>query len=130
MKEELSILQHKEGELSHKKSDLEKQLEVSESETVSVRNQLKVAQTRIEDLQAAIKGDMDTDKDSSDEKEMSTFLEHHRRAMSVHRERNSMARESVIREMSVPRDVRYSVTREIPSISRDIQTPRVPRDIL
>ena len=35
--------------------------------------------------------------DSSDE-EMSVFLEHHRRAMSVQRERESMARESVLRD--------------------------------
>ena len=58
----MSTLQGKEAELCHKKSDLEKQLEVSETETVSVRNQLKVAQTRITDLQAAISGDIDSDK--------------------------------------------------------------------
>ena len=44
---------------------------------------------------------------SSDE-EMHSFLEHHRRAMSVQRERESMARESVFRE---------SVLRE--SVGRD-----------
>ena len=41
--------------------------------------------------------------DSSDE-EMASFLEHHRRAMSVQRERESMARESVLRD-SVLREI-------------------------
>ena len=62
MREEMSTLQGKEAELSHKKSDLEKQLEVAEAETVSVRNQLKVAEKRIIDLQAAIHGAIDSDK--------------------------------------------------------------------
>merc|ERR1719154_152917 len=56
MREELSTLQGKEAELSHKKSDLEKQLEVAEAETLSVRSQLKVSETRIIDLQAATRG--------------------------------------------------------------------------
>merc|ERR1712142_822681 len=50
MREEMSTLQGKEADLAHKKSDLEKQLEVSEAETSSVRNQLKVAEKRIVDL--------------------------------------------------------------------------------
>jgi len=130
MREELSILQGKEGELSHKKSDLEKQLEVSEAETVSVRGQLKVAQTRIEDLQAAISGEIDSDKDDSDDEEMSTFLDHHRRAMSVQRERNSMTRDSVIRELSAPREIRASMPREIrSSMTRDIRAS-MPRDTI
>ena len=62
MREELSTLQGKEAELSHKKSDLEKQLEVAEAETLLVRSQLKVSETRIIDLQAAISGDIDSDK--------------------------------------------------------------------
>ena len=48
-------------ELSHKKSDLEKQLELSEAETLTVKNELKIALRRIDDLQAAIGGEMDSD---------------------------------------------------------------------
>ena len=62
MREEMSTLQGKEADLMHKKSDLEKQLEVAETETSSVRNQLKVAEKRIVDLQAAIHGAIDSDK--------------------------------------------------------------------
>jgi len=48
---------------------------------------------------------------SSDE-DMHSFMEHHRRAMSVQRERESMARESVTRGDSV---LRESMTRELRS---------------
>ena len=48
---------------------------------------------------------------------MHSFLEHHRRAMSVQRERESMARESIVRE-SMGRD--SSVLRE--SMTREVQT--------
>jgi len=104
LREEFSTLQGKEIEISHKKSDLEKQLEVAEAETLTVRNELKTAQKRIEDLQVAISGEIDSDtisdqdSDSSDE-DMASFLDHHRRAMSVQRERESMARESVMRDI-------------------------------
>lgn len=53
---------------------------------------------------------------SSDE-DMHSFMEHHRRAMSVQRERESMARESMVRE-SVGRGdsvLRESMTRELRS---------------
>merc|ERR1711892_508965 len=131
MREEMSTLQGKEAELSHKKSDLEKQLEVAEAETVSVRNQLKVAEKRIIDLQAAIHGAIDSDKEDSDDEGMEDFLEHHRRAMSVQRERSSLARDSMIRELSAPREIRASMPREIrASMPREpIAMPRDSRDI-
>jgi hypothetical protein len=47
--------------MAHKKSDLEKQLEVAEAETLTVRYDLKTAQKRIEDLQVAISGEIDSD---------------------------------------------------------------------
>jgi len=129
MREELSTLQGRESELSHKKKELEKQLEVAEAESISLRNQLKVSQTRIEDLQAAIKGDIDSDKEDSDDEGMEAFLDHHRRAMSVQRERNSMARDSMIRELSVSREIRASVPREIrASMPREVRAS-APRDI-
>ena len=43
------------------------QLELAEAETIAVRNELKIAQRRIEDLQVAIQGDMDTSMGESDE---------------------------------------------------------------
>jgi len=137
MREEMSTLQGKEADLAHKKSDLEKQLEVAETETSSVRNQLKVAEKRIVDLQAAIHGAIDSDKEDSEDEGMEDFLEHHRRAMSVQRERNSMARDSMIRELSAPREIRASMPREIrASMPREIRAsmPRevrasMPRDI-
>jgi len=104
LKEELSTLQGKEVEMNHKKSDLEKQLEVSEAETLTVRNELKTALKRIEDLQLAISGEIDSDavsdqdSDSSDE-DMASFLDHHRRAMSAQRERDMIARENVMRDI-------------------------------
>ena len=53
---------------------------------------------------------------------METFLDHHRRAMSVQRERNSMARDSMIRELSAPREIRASMPREIrASMPREIR---------
>ena len=71
-KEELAAKQGKDTEYSHKKLDFEKQLELAEAETISVRNELKIAQRRIEDLQAAIQGDMDTSVGESDEDEEDT----------------------------------------------------------
>jgi len=153
LREEYTTLQAKEADVSHKKADLEKQLEVSQSETHNVRNELKVAMKRIEDLQVAISGEIDSDNnsdqdsDSSDE-EMATFLDHHRRAMSVQRERDSMQRDSVMRELSVQRemrgremsagprdirsmsrDIRASVAREFESATRDLHPVRETREI-
>ena len=81
----------KESEVNHKKSDLEKQLEVimmitnkqhedgdnddqnddenltqsslqvAEAETVAVRGELKTALKRVEDLQSAISGELDSE---------------------------------------------------------------------
>ena len=56
---------------------------------------------------------------------MHSFLEHHRRAMSVQRERESMARESVLREsmgrdmVSMSREVRASVGRNFSAIEEN-----------
>ena len=66
-KEELSGLQGKDTEYTQKKLDWEKQLELSEAETIAVKNELKLAQRRIEDLQLAIQGDMDTSVGESDD---------------------------------------------------------------
>merc|ERR1711862_15839 len=102
----------KETEANHKKSEVEKQLEVVESEKIALKNQLKLAQSRIESLQKALKGE-----DSEEEEEMTTFLDHHRRAMSVTRAR------SMTRELSVGRDTRGS------SLSRDFRASSMTRDV-
>ena len=61
-------------------------------------------------------------QDDSDDEGMETFLDHHRRAMSVQREQNSMARDSMIRELSAPREIRASMPREIrASMPREIR---------
>ena len=76
VKEQLAGLQGRDSEFSQKKLDFEKQLELAEAETISVRNELKIAQRRIDDLQVAIQGDMDTsvgeseDDDDEDDPEM------------------------------------------------------------
>jgi len=67
VREGLAALQGKDSEYVQKKLDFEKQLELSEAETIAVRNELKIAQRRIEDLQVAIQGDMDTSVGDSDE---------------------------------------------------------------
>ena len=68
-------------------------------------------------------------QDDSDDEGMETFLDHHRRAMSVQRERNSMARDSMIRELSAPREIRASMPREIrASMPREIRAS-MPREI-
>ena len=106
-------MQTKEMESNGKKSEVEKQLEVVESEKSSLKNQLKLAQTRIESLQKALKGE-----DSEEEEEMASFVEHHRRAMSVTRE----GRRSMTREISVGRDMRSS------SLTRELRASSMTRD--
>ena len=60
----------------------------------------------------------DGDSDSSEEG-MENFLEHHRRAVSVQRERESVTRDSMAREV-LQREVRASVARE--SVVRQLET--------
>ncbi len=63
-REEYASLQQKETEASAKRSELEKQLELSEAETVTARSDLKIALKRIDDLQTAINGELDSETDS------------------------------------------------------------------
>ena len=59
--------------MQQKKNDTEKQLEVAEVEVATVKNDLKLAMKRIEDLQTAITGELDSESysdagsESSDE---------------------------------------------------------------
>merc|ERR1739848_43382 len=127
LKEEFATLQQKEIDVNSKKNEFEKLLELAEAETITARNDLKLALKRIEDLQTAINGELDSelsdlnsdgDSDSSEEG-MENFLEHHRRAVSVQRERESVSRDSMAREV-LQREVRASVARE--SVARQLET--------
>ena len=61
----------------------------------------------------------DADSDSSDELIGATFMDHHNRAISVQRERESIARDISARE-SIQREVRASIARD--SVVRQLQT--------
>merc|ERR1712223_2136479 len=128
LKENYTTLQQKETEVNAKKNEYEKKLELAEAETVTARNDLKLALKRVEDLQQAINGELDSDldslasdadSDSSDELVGGSFMEHHRRAISVQRERESIARDISARE-SIQREVRASFARE--SVARQLHT--------
>merc|ERR1712218_297134 len=126
LKEDYATTTQKEIEVNGKKNEFEKLLELAEAETVTARNDLKLALKRIEDLQTAINGELDSESDlnsdadsDSSEEDMGNFLEHHRRSCSVQRERESVARESMAREV-LQRDVRASVARE--SVARQLET--------
>eukprot|EP00096_Caligus_rogercresseyi_P008530 TRINITY_DN274_c0_g1_i15.p1 TRINITY_DN274_c0_g1~~TRINITY_DN274_c0_g1_i15.p1 ORF type:complete len:762 (-),score=345.87 TRINITY_DN274_c0_g1_i15:862-3147(-) len=121
-KEDYASLSQKEMEANSKKQEYEKQLELAEAEVITVKNDLKLALKRFDQLQASLEGDSsegdcmsDGESDSSD-CEVSIFLDHHRRAMSVQKER-----ESVARELSAQRELRASMAREM-SISRPLET--------
>jgi len=124
LKEDYATITQKEIEVNAKKNEFEKLLELAEAETVTAKNDLKLALKRIEDLQTAINGELDSESDlnsdgdsDTSEEGMENFLEHHRRAVSVQRDRESVARESVARE-SIQRDVRASIARE--SVARQL----------
>ena len=66
-KEDLSTLQQRHTDAVNKKGEMEKQLELADSEVATLKSDLKLAFKRIEDLQQAIQGDLnDSDSDLSD----------------------------------------------------------------
>lgn len=67
VKEALNESLAKESEVIQKKKELEKRYEALEAETSTARTDLKLALKRIEDLQAAIQGELDNStSDNSD----------------------------------------------------------------
>ena len=66
LREDHVTLQSRENDLIQKKSDMEKQVEVSQAEVLTVRNDLKLAMKRIEDLQLAIAEEIGSDEGSED----------------------------------------------------------------
>merc|ERR1719322_881621 len=61
LKEDYATLQGKESDIIQKNTDLEKQIEVSDVEVMTLKSDLKLAMKRIEDLQVAISGDIDSE---------------------------------------------------------------------
>ncbi|XP_063927434.1 unconventional myosin-XVIIIa isoform X2 [Zophobas morio] len=87
VKEELNNSLTKESEVIQKKKELEKRYEALETETSTTRTDLKLALKRIEDLQAAIQGELenttsdisDSEQDTySSDESVSTFLANNR----------------------------------------------------
>ncbi|KAJ3646116.1 hypothetical protein Zmor_023720 [Zophobas morio] len=87
IKEELNNSLTKESEVIQKKKELEKRYEALETETSTTRTDLKLALKRIEDLQAAIQGELenttsdisDSEQDTySSDESVSTFLANNR----------------------------------------------------
>lgn len=67
VREDLATLQQKHTDAVSKKGEVEKQMELAESEVITLKSDLKLAFKRIEDLQQAIQGDLnDSDSDLSD----------------------------------------------------------------
>lgn len=88
LKEDHAGLQVKENDLVQKKGDVEKQLELAEAEVITVRNDLKLAMKRIEDLQMAIADEIGSDDQSEDsddyeddDDELEALVEHQRSLM-------------------------------------------------
>ena len=66
-KEDASNLQQKYTDVFNKRQELEKQLDIADSESSTLKSDLKLAFKRIEDLQQALQGDVsDSDSDISD----------------------------------------------------------------
>merc|ERR1719356_2105884 len=80
LKEDYATLQGKESDLLQKNGDLEKQIEVSDVEVLTLKGDLKLAMKRIEDLQVAISGDIDSESFSdqvvSDDSDDESGLNH------------------------------------------------------
>merc|ERR1711970_1407816 len=91
-------LREQSSQEQQKKGDLENQLEVAEVETMTVKSDLKLAMKRIEDLQVAISGEIDSESysdhgsESSDE-EMHQTADQRQRNVSIQRDRESISRD-------------------------------------
>ena len=105
MREDNISLQVKEMAISEKKSILEKQLEISEAETMALKTQLQLANERIEDLHSILNSDTDSDCSSlafSDgaEDDLDIFLQNHRKRMAEQKEEEIRIRESIYVEQT------------------------------
>ncbi|RZF36155.1 hypothetical protein LSTR_LSTR013379 [Laodelphax striatellus] len=76
-KDELALMITRETDLNTRYQELEKRLESSEAETSAVRQDLRLAMQRIEDLQCALEGDIISDSDlecGSSDDSLGTYL--------------------------------------------------------
>jgi len=106
LKEDYMSLQGKEADITERNIHLGKRLEIAEAENIVMKKELELALQRIDEFHQAISScsevDSDTDtmtySDALDE-DVEMFLVNHRRAMSVQRERESIIRDSIAREL-------------------------------
>ena len=105
LKEDYMSLQGKEADVSEKNNHLNKKIEIAEAENIVMKKELELALKRIDDFHIAINSEIDSDTDTVDyseasEEDIEVFLDNHRRAMSMQRERESVIRESIAKEIS------------------------------
>ena len=105
LKEDYMSLQGKESDVSEKNNHLNKKIEIAEAENIVMKNELELALKRIDDFHIAINSEIDSDTDTvnyseASEEDIEVFLDNHRRAMSMQRERESVIRESIAKEIS------------------------------
>ena len=109
LKEDIVTLQIKEMDICEKKNILEKKLEISEAETVTVRSQLEFANRRIEDLQHALNCDTESENSSipysdSYQDDLDVFLMNHRKRMAEQKEEERKIRESLLKDSKTESD--------------------------
>ena len=105
LKEDYLSLQGKEADVSENNNHLNKKIEIAEAENIVMKKELELALKRIDDFHIAINSEIDSDTDTVDyseasEEDIEVFLDNHRRAMSMQRERESVIRESIAKEIS------------------------------
>ena len=105
LKEDYMSLQGKEADVSEKNNHLNKKIEIAEAENIVMKKELELALKRIDDFHIAINSEIDSDTDTvnyseASEEDIEVFLDNHRRAMSMQRERESVIRESIAKEIS------------------------------
>jgi len=65
LKEEVSTLSAKEQEAATKRRDLEKKIEAAELEAASARNEAKLSAQRVQDLQAALTAEINSETEDT-----------------------------------------------------------------
>merc|ERR1712008_99046 len=105
LKEDYMSLQGKEADITEKNHHLNKKLEIAEAENVVMKKEMELAMKRIDDFHLAIISEIDSDTDTinyseASEEDIEVFLDNHRRAMGRQRERESVIRESIAKEIS------------------------------
>ena len=86
--------------MSEKKNILEKKLEISEAEILTLQSQLQLSNERIEHLHSILTSDSDSDCCSltvSDgaEDDLQIFLQNHRKRMAEQKEEENRIRENI-----------------------------------